>query len=344
MSASPTVRASGRPCSRAASASGCRLARALVSRPRLLLLDEPFGALDALTRRDMHELLSRIWQRDGFTTVLITHDVAEAVMLADRVLVLREGRFVLDVEVDAARPRELGEQAPGPAGAPDPRCRLIPPDGRSPMLKLARPATEPEPARAPLDAASLSRLFLEPRTHSHWLDLDVPDELLEEAWNLTRLAPTSANGSPMRLVLLRSPEEKERLLPALDAGNRRKSLTAPVVAIVAYDCEFWRLCRASTRTRTRRPGSVTTRALAEETALRNGTLQAAWYMLALRALGLDVGPLSGFNSAAVDRLFFAGTSLRTNLILNIGHGDPERLRPRLPRLDFHEVVVALAPW
>jgi sulfonate transport system ATP-binding protein len=86
------------------------LARALVSRPRLLLLDEPFGALDALTRRDMHELLSRIWQRDGFTTVLITHDVAEAVMLADRVLVLREGRFVLDVEVDASRPRELGDK------------------------------------------------------------------------------------------------------------------------------------------------------------------------------------------------------------------------------------------
>ena len=89
---------------------------------------------------------------------------------------------------------------------------------------------------------------------------------------------------------------------------------------------------------------MTTRAGGRGTALRNGTLQAAWYMLALRALGLDVGPLSGFNSAAVDRLFFAGTSLRTNLILNIGHGDPERLRPRLPRLDFHEVVVALAPW
>ena len=103
-------RASGRPCSRAASASGVALARAPVSRPRLLLLDEPFGALDALTRRDMHELLSRIWQRDGFTTVLITHDVAEAVMLADRVLVLREGRFVLDVEVDVSRPRELGDK------------------------------------------------------------------------------------------------------------------------------------------------------------------------------------------------------------------------------------------
>ena len=102
------------------------------------------------------------------------------------------------------------------------------------MLKLARPATVPEPARAPLDAASLSRLFLEPRTHSHWLDLDVPDELLEEAWNLTRLAPTSANGSPMRLVLLRSPEEKERLVPSL-SGNRTKSLKAPVVAIVAHD-------------------------------------------------------------------------------------------------------------
>lgn len=212
------------------------------------------------------------------------------------------------------------------------------------MLKLVHPALEPEPARAPLDAASLSRLFLEPRTHAHWLDREVPDDLLEEAWNLARLAPTSANGSPMRLVLLRTREEKERLLPALDAGNRSRSLTAPVVAILAYDREFW---RALPRLHPHTDAGARFRddpLLAEETALRSGTIQAAWYMLALRALGLDVGPLSGFNSAAVDRLFLAGTSLRTNLILNIGYGDPSRLHPRLPRLDYREVLVALAPW
>ncbi len=205
------------------------------------------------------------------------------------------------------------------------------------MLKLARPAAGPEPARAPLDAGSLSRLFLEPRTHSHWLDLDVPDELLEEAWNLTRLAPTSANGSPMRLVLLRSPEEKERLLPSLSGSNQRKSLEAPVVAIVAHDREFWRLLPRLFPHTDAAAWFRDNPALAAETALRNGTLQAAWYMLALRALGLDVGPMSGFSAVAVDEAFFAGTTLETNFILNIGYGDPGLLRSRLPRLEFHEV-------
>jgi 3-hydroxypropanoate dehydrogenase len=198
--------------------------------------------------------------------------------------------------------------------------------------------------RPPLDPASLSRLFLEPRTHTTWLDREVPEDLLEEAWMLARLAPTSANGSPMRLVLLRTPEEKRRLAPALDAGNREKSLSAPVVAIVAHDREFWRLLPRlypHTDAAAWFRGDET---LARETALRNGTLQAAWYMLALRALGLDVGPLSGFDAAGVDRIFFAGTTLETNFVLNVGYGDPEVVRPRLPRLDFAEIQAALVPW
>ncbi len=174
------------------------------------------------------------------------------------------------------------------------------------MLKLARPATVPEPTRAPLDAAGLSRLFLEPRTHSHWLDLEVPDELLEEAWNLTRLAPTSANSSPMRLVLLRSPEEKERLVPAQDAGNRTKSLTAPVVAILAYDCEFWRtLPRLYPHT----DAAAWYRhdpPLAEETALRNGTLRlpgtcwrcARWASMSARSPASTAPPSTASSSPA----------------------------------------------
>ncbi len=204
-------------------------------------------------------------------------------------------------------------------------------------LALPEPAEAAE-GRPPLDPASLGRLFLEPRTHTHWLDADVPDDLLEEAWALARLAPTSANCSPMRLVLLRTPEDKACLLPALSASNRRKSLTAPVVAIIAYDREFWRLLPrlyphvdAASWFRDDPAG-------ARETGLRNGTLQAAWYMLALRALGLDLGPLSGLDTAEVDRIFFAGTALETNFVLNVGYGDARHLRPRSPRLEFDEIL------
>lgn len=206
------------------------------------------------------------------------------------------------------------------------------------MLDLALPEAETAAGRPALDPGSLVRLFLEPRTHTHWLDAEVADGLLEEAWTLARLAPTSANCSPMRLVLLRTPEEKAHLLPALAESNRRKSLTAPVVAIVAFDREFWRLLPrlyphvdAAAWFRDDLEG-------ARETALRNGTLQAAWYMVALRALGLDLGPLSGLDTAEVDRIFFAGTAIETNFVLNVGHGDGRHLKARSPRLDFDEIL------
>jgi 3-hydroxypropanoate dehydrogenase len=206
------------------------------------------------------------------------------------------------------------------------------------MHQLARRLRRDEEGAARLEAPALARLFLEPRTHGTWLDRVVPLAVLEEAWRLARFAPTSANCGPMRLVLLRTDEEKERLAPALSSSNRRKSLEAPVVAIVAHDLEFWRhLPRLFPHTDAAawfRDGP----ALCRETALRNGTLQAAWYMLALRALGLDVGPMSGFDAAAVNRLFFTGTTVEANFILNIGYGRPEDLRPRLPRLDFGEIL------
>ena len=208
------------------------------------------------------------------------------------------------------------------------------------LLAFPEPAeaASPDEIRPALDTASLDRLFLEPRTHTHWLPEEVPGELLEEAWTLARPAPTSANCSPMRLVLLRTPEEKALLLPALAESNRRKSLTAPVVAIVAFDREFWRLLPrlypqvdAAAWFRDDPVG-------ARETALRNGTLQAAWYMLALRALGLDLGPLSGLDAAKVDEIFFAGTAVETNFVLNIGYGDTTRLKPRGARLEFAEIL------
>jgi 3-hydroxypropanoate dehydrogenase len=202
------------------------------------------------------------------------------------------------------------------------------------------PASPPDEARPALDAAGLSRLFLEPRTHTHWLPEEVPGELLEEAWTLARPAPTSANCSPMRLVLLRTPEEKALLLPALAESNRRKSLTAPVVAIIAFDREFWRLLPRLYPHVDAAAWFRDDPAGARETALRNGTLQAAWYMLALRALGLDLGPLSGLDAAKVDEIFFAGTAVETNFVLNIGYGDASRLKPRGARLEFAEVLVA----
>ncbi|MGE3739295.1 MAG: malonic semialdehyde reductase [Geminicoccaceae bacterium] len=192
------------------------------------------------------------------------------------------------------------------------------------------------PAR--LSPRAQHRLFVEPRCHGAWVPRDVPDGLLVEAWDLARMGPTSANGSPLRLVLLRSDAEKAGVLPMLDRSNREKSRLAPVVAIFAHDVEFWRHLR-------RLHGHVDAAAwfrhdpaLARETAFRNGTLQAAYFMAALRALGLDIGPLSGFDVDAVQAAYFAGTTFEINFICNIGYGDPVDPKPRLPRLELEEIV------
>ena len=193
----------------------------------------------------------------------------------------------------------------------------------------------PEPR---LPSGERRRLFLEPRSHGTWLPQDVPDYLIEEAWYLARMGPTSANGSPLRLVLLRSAAEKARLLPTLDKANLEKSRLAPVVAILAYDTAFWRhLYRLHPHV----DAAAWFRndpELARETAFRNGTLQAAYFMLAIRALGADIGAVSGFDAAAVQAKFFRGTTLEVHFVCNIGYGDPADLKPRLPRLDFEEIM------
>jgi 3-hydroxypropanoate dehydrogenase len=184
----------------------------------------------------------------------------------------------------------------------------------------------------------LGALFHEARTFSYWQDRPVPEALVEAAFELACLGPTSGNCQPTRLVLVRSPAAKQRLLPCVSSGNHEKVRTAPITAIVAYDREFFELLPRLYPHTDARGWFTTNSALAEETGLRNSSLQGAYFILALRAQGLDCGPMSGFDADKVDAAFFPDRRYRTNFLLNIGYGDRDRLRPRLPRLGFDEVA------
>ena len=157
---------------------------------------------------------------------------------------------------------------------------------------------------AKLSQEALEQLFTKARTHNGWRDVDVPDALLREAVDIAKWGPTSANGSPMRVLFLRSQEAKQRLAPALIPGNLAKTMAAPVVAIVAYDLNFYEHLPRLYPATDARSWFVGNAALIEETAFRNGSLQGAYLLLALRAVGLDVGPMSGFDKATVDAEFF----------------------------------------
>jgi 3-hydroxypropanoate dehydrogenase len=189
-----------------------------------------------------------------------------------------------------------------------------------------------------LDEAALSQLFISARTHSAWLDKPVTDEQLVRIVELLKLGPTSANCSPARLVFVKSAEAKERLKPFLSEGNRDKTMKAPVTAIIGHDLKFYdQLPRLFPHTDakswfTGKPEHIV------ETAFRNGSLQGAYLILAARALGLDCGPMSGFDQAGVTRAFFAGTDVQANFLCNIGYGDASALKPRLPRLAFEELA------
>ena len=192
-------------------------------------------------------------------------------------------------------------------------------------------------ARA-LDAAALDRVFREARTHSAWLDRPVTDEQLRRIYDLMKWGPTSANCSPARIVFLKSREAKERLAPALAPGNVEPTQRAPVTAIVAHDSRFYDELPRLFPYVDARAWFVDSPALAETTAFRNGTLQGAYLILAARALGLDAGPMSGFDNAAVDREFFPDGRWKSNFLVNLGYGDRARLRPRGPRLAFDEAA------
>jgi 3-hydroxypropanoate dehydrogenase len=187
-----------------------------------------------------------------------------------------------------------------------------------------------------LDDPALDQLFRAARTHKQWEDRPVDDDLLRRLHDLARWGPTSANCCPARLAFLRTRQAKERLRPALVPGNVEQTMNAPVTVIVAHDLEFYeKLPRLFPHTDAR-SWFVGDEPLIQETAFRNGTLQGAYVILAARALGLDCGPMSGFDRDQVDREFFAGTSIRANFLLNLGYGVRDKLHPRGPRLDFDE--------
>jgi 3-hydroxypropanoate dehydrogenase len=184
---------------------------------------------------------------------------------------------------------------------------------------------------------SLDVMFRQARTHNVWRDEPVDNRLLQQVYDLARMGPTSANMSPMRIVFVKSREAKEKLKPALDAGNVAKTMSAPVTAIIGMDVHFYeKLPQLFPHADAKAwfkdlPGNVL-----EVIALRNSSLQGAYFMLAARALGLDCGPMSGFDNAKVDAVFFAGTTVKSNFLCNLGHGDPGKLFPRSPRLSFDE--------
>lgn len=189
-----------------------------------------------------------------------------------------------------------------------------------------------------LDDKALDQLFRTARTHNKWQDRPVPDAKLHEIYELLKYPPTSANSSPARFVFVRTAEGKAKLKQALSAGNVEKTMTAPVTVIVAHDIEFYEKLPQLFPHADARSWFAGNAAFAETSAFRNGTLQGAYLMLAARAVGLDVGPMSGFDNAKVDELFLAGTTWKSNFLVNLGYGDPAGLFPRLPRLSFDEVA------
>jgi 3-hydroxypropanoate dehydrogenase len=191
----------------------------------------------------------------------------------------------------------------------------------------------------PIDDDALDVIFRTARTHSAWLPRPVDDDLLRRVYELASLGPTSANTCPTRIVFVKSPEAKERLKPALSAGNVAKTMAAPVTAIIATDMRFYehipRLYPPNPAFADlfTKPGQEQ---FTQVHAFRNGTLQGGYFILAARALGLDAGPMSGFDNAKVDAEFFPDGRYRSNFLCNLGYGDPAKLHPRLPRLAFDE--------
>ncbi len=189
----------------------------------------------------------------------------------------------------------------------------------------------------PVSVQCLDQLFFDARTHNEWQDRTVSDELLRELFNVMRWAPTSANCSPARIVFVKTPEAKARLLPALIEGNVEKTRNAPVTAVIGHDLEFHEHLPKLFPHTDARSWFVGNQSLIEATAFRNGSLQGAYLILAARALGLDCGPMSGFDPEQVNAAFFAGTSTRVNFLCNLGYGRPEALFPRSPRFEFEDV-------
>ncbi|HEY4171842.1 MAG TPA: malonic semialdehyde reductase [Rhodopila sp.] len=191
-----------------------------------------------------------------------------------------------------------------------------------------------------IDAAGLDLLFKEARTHNKWHDEPVSDETLHELYDVLKFGPTSANSSPARFVFIRTKEGKEKLAPALSAGNTDKTMAAPVTVIVAYDPKFFeKLPTLFPHNQDAINWFTSNDSLAATTAFRNGTLQGAYLMIAARSLGLDTGAMSGFDNAKVDAAFFADNGWRSNFLVNLGRGDHTGVFDRSPRLPFEEACL-----
>ncbi len=190
----------------------------------------------------------------------------------------------------------------------------------------------------PLSSAALDVVFCEARTHNIWREGEITDDDIHAIYELLKFGPTSANCCPARLVWVRSAEAKAKLKPFLDESNTAKTLAAPVTVIVAHDLEFYeKLPRLFPHDQSARSWFAGKPEKIETTAFRNGTLQGAYLLLAARALGFDCGPMSGFDNAGLDAVYFAGTAWRSNFLVNLGHGDASKLFPRSPRFSFEEV-------
>jgi 3-hydroxypropanoate dehydrogenase len=189
-----------------------------------------------------------------------------------------------------------------------------------------------------IDSTALDQLFLTARTANKWQDRPVPDAKLQELYDLLKMAPTSANASPARFVFIRSQEAKEKLKPALSAGNLEKTMSAPVTAIVAYDTAFYDKLPFLFPHADAKSWFTSSPAFAEQTAFRNSSLQGAYLILAARAVGLDTGAMSGFDNAKVDAAFLEGTGWKSNFLVNLGYSDPSGTFGRLPRLPFDEAA------
>jgi 3-hydroxypropanoate dehydrogenase len=194
---------------------------------------------------------------------------------------------------------------------------------------------------APLGAAAHAQLFTAARTHNAFQDRPVPDALLREALDLAKLGPTAANQQPLRVVFLRSREAKERLRPAMAPGNVEKTMAAPVVAITGYDLEFYEHLPYLMPHVDAKSWFSGNAELAARSAAQSGTLQVGYFILALRAIGLDAGPMGGFDPAKVEAAFFPEGKIKANVIINIGYGDDARLFPRSPRLSFDQMAKVL---
>lgn len=187
-----------------------------------------------------------------------------------------------------------------------------------------------------LDNAILATLFTEARTHNVWQNKPVSDELCQQVYQLTKWGATSANCSPARFVFVKSDQEKEKLVACLSPGNQEKTKSAPVTVIIGMDMEFFEKLPQLFPHADAKSWFVGNQALIDGTAFRNSTLQGAYLMLAARAVGLDCGPMSGFDADKINATFFASSKTKVNFICSLGYGDASKLFPRSPRLAFEE--------